>query len=95
MQLGLSLEITVPPTVDIPALLLLGRMYCPPGGNDSSREMLAPEDAVENIFAFRSPMGIQLLSELGVTWNAIRTGGVTEDVAPVNDSRQRLDNQPG
>lgn len=95
MKLGLSLELTIPPSVEPADLRLLGRLYAPSGTVQTGEEPLALEDAVENIFADPTGVAVPLLAELGVTWNAIRTGEVVPDVAPVNDSRQRLDNQPG
>lgn len=93
MKLGLSLELTIPSDVQTSeALLLLGRMYAPPGTVTPGDPLTVPE-AVE--YLFRHQGGVSFLATMGVTWDAVHTGEVVHDVTPAIDSRQRLDNQPG
>lgn len=68
MGLGLSLEITIPNTVDITSVISIGA-GCYPHGSTDGMEI---GEAVQ--WAFTHPEGIAALGLLGVTWAAMQTG---------------------
>lgn len=69
MGIGLSIEITIPASVDREALLRIGREYSP---SDLNNEELTVEEAVE--VAFQHSEAISVLELLGVEWHVAQTG---------------------
>jgi len=68
MTHGLSLEVTIPPTVDTASVIAIGASVC---DVDTDEEMTL-SDALE--WAFSSSVGVMQLALLGISWSTAHTG---------------------
>lgn len=73
MGIGLSIDITIPPSVDKDALVRVGKEYSP---SHLQHEELTAEEAVE--VAFQHSEAIAILEMLGVEWHVAQTGTTKE-----------------
>jgi len=72
MGVSLSIEVTVPSHVTANELVAIGEQCC----THEDVEGMGVGEALS--WAFSDAGGVTMLSTLGVTWNAINTGRITE-----------------
>jgi hypothetical protein len=77
--LGLSIEVDIPPLVDIAAVIALGKRSYPYAteGDEDYGEMDIGE-AIQ--WAFTNPGGVAALAAMGITWVLCQTGSALIDM---------------